>query len=190
MTRIVAGKFRNIDLETPKGLATRPTSGRMKEAVFSMLTPYLAGARFLDLFAGSGQMGLEALSRGAKAAIFSEANKGTVKVIKQNIKRCQKPNGGPLDVQVTSLFADKLMKDLAAEGETFDIIYFDPPWKEFMREWERVHEVVGEVLAPGGLMLLESEGPVDLDLTGLPLELFKEKKYGRARLTVLRRTAE
>ncbi len=190
MTRIVAGKFRNTDLETPRGRATRPTSGRMKEAVFSMLTPYLPGARFLDLFAGSGQMGLEALSRGAASAVFSEADKGTVQVIKQNIRRCRKPNGGPLDTKVTSLFADKLMKDAAASGETYDIIYFDPPWPDFMREWERVRDVAGDVLSAGGLMLLESEGPVTLDLTGLPLELFKEKKYGRARLTVLRRAAD
>ena len=85
--RVIAGKARSLRLKTIEGMDTRPTTDRIKETLFNMLQPYLADSRFLDLFAGSGGIGIEALSRGAKSAIFFEQNRESYEVLKSNIQK-------------------------------------------------------------------------------------------------------
>lgn len=121
--RVIAGSARRLNLVTPKGYSTRPTSDKVKETLFNILAPYLYDVRFLDLFAGSGGIGIEALSRGAKEAVFIEKDKGAVDCIKKNI--------------VTTHFTDRtrvIPYDVLSSlynldnGVPFDIIFMDPPY--------------------------------------------------------------
>ncbi|MCR5640575.1 MAG: 16S rRNA (guanine(966)-N(2))-methyltransferase RsmD [Lachnospiraceae bacterium] len=121
--RVIAGTRRSIPLVTVDGLDTRPTTDRIKETLFNILQTEIAGARFLDLFAGSGQMGIEALSRGASYAVFAEQNKKCVECIKQNLTKTK-------FLEESKVIASSLpdcLKVLATD-EPFDIIFLDPPY--------------------------------------------------------------
>ena len=128
MMRIITGKAKGIRLATLEGEATRPTSERTKEAVFSMLQFDIEGRRVLDLFAGSGQMGLEALSRGAQSAVLVDHAKAAISVIKQNIEKTRLEGA-------TAICADSL-DFLRTEGRKrnesakFDIVFLDPPYAD------------------------------------------------------------
>lgn len=120
--QIIGGKFRNRKLVAPKGSSTRPTPGRLREAIFNICQHYIEDAQFLDLFSGSGAMGLEALSRGAKAATFVESSKEAFRSIQQNAKN--------LDVEKSChiIFGD-VFQNIKKLKTKFDIIYADPPYK-------------------------------------------------------------
>lgn len=122
--RVIAGSARRIQLVTPKGLNTRPTTDRIKETLFNMLQRDLADARFLDLFSGSGGIGIEAVSRGAKEAVLVENEKNALEAIGENIRRTH------LDEACKVMAMDYLgaLKVLAARGEPFDLIFMDPPY--------------------------------------------------------------
>lgn len=128
MMRIITGKAKGIKLASPEGESTRPTSERTKEAVFSMIQFEIEGRRVLDLFSGSGQMGLEALSRGASAAVMVDHAKAVVSVIKQNVLKTKLEGA-------TVVCADSL-EFLRGEGRKrneaakFDIVFLDPPYSE------------------------------------------------------------
>lgn len=122
--RVIAGNARRIQLITPKGLETRPTTDRIKETLFNMIQPYLADCDFLDLFSGSGAIGIEALSRGAKKAIFVEHKKEAITCIEKNLFATKlKEQGEILGMEVM----DALQR-LKADKRTFDIIFLDPPY--------------------------------------------------------------
>lgn len=123
--RIIAGKFKNRLIKSPKGTATRPTTERLREAVFNICQADIEGARFLDLFAGSGAMGFEALSRGAKEAVFLDRDRESVRCIQENIKALG------LETQTKVLSGDfiKLLNGIARHLEQFEVIYADPPYK-------------------------------------------------------------
>src|SRR5207249_4582364 len=136
--RIIAGSRRGHRIEAPKGLATRPTSDRVRENAFNLIGP-LEGADVLDLFAGSGAMGLEALSRGAASAVFVEANRDACRAINANLDK--------LRLEATVLCQD-VLRALAAEPRTYDLVLCDPPYDfehrgELARHLERI-------LAPDG----------------------------------------
>lgn len=123
--RVIAGKARRLLLDTPKGLATRPTTDRIKETLFNIINQDLPGATFLDLFAGSGAIGIEALSRGCKSAVFVEYDRAALSCIAANLER-------------TKLAADAVVLPMEVMGaltylknaEPFDIIFMDPPYRE------------------------------------------------------------
>lgn len=129
--RVIAGKARRILLDTPEGLATRPTTDRIKETLFNMINRELPDAVFLDLFAGSGAIGIEALSRGCRRAVFVEQDKKAVFCIEANLKR----TGLSADAEVFKADVAGALSRLAAKGEAFDIIFMDPPYRMgFARE--------------------------------------------------------
>lgn len=123
--RVIAGKARRILLDTPAGLATRPTTDRIKETLFNMIDRELPGACFLDLFAGSGAIGIEALSRGCKRAVFVERDKKAVACIEANLKR----TGLSADAEVFPSDVAGALSRLSAKGAAFDIIFMDPPYR-------------------------------------------------------------
>ena len=126
--RVIAGSARGLLLDTPKGMKTRPTSDRIKETLFNILQNDLYGARFLDLFAGSGQMGIEALSRGAKDCIFVDNDKNALLCIQRNVEHT-----GFLD---RSLIKNQRAEDaiLSLAGDPMDIVFMEPPYHEGMEE--------------------------------------------------------
>lgn len=121
---LIGGQFRNRPLKSPKGTATRPTSALLRKSVFDICSPFIADARFLDLYAGSGAMGLEALSRGAQHATFVDTDRYALQCIRENIQLFHLESSTRV-VKEDALLA---LKRLQKEGEQFDIIYIDPPY--------------------------------------------------------------
>jgi len=122
--RIIAGEFRGRRLKTPKGKQVRPTSDRVREAVFSILAQHVRGARVLDLFAGTGALGLEALSRGAESVVFVEQNRETAQILRSNLTRCAvRQKSCVLQQDVL-----RALGTLSRQGARFDLVFMDPPY--------------------------------------------------------------
>ena len=127
--RVIAGKARRLPLKTVKGMDTRPTTDRIKETLFNMLQPDLPGARFLDLFAGSGGIGIEALSRGASCAVFVESDRGACACIRENLAFTR------LGENARLIPSDVFAALARLEGEpSFDIIFMDPPYDRLLEK--------------------------------------------------------
>lgn len=183
--RIITGSARNTALQTLDGLATRPTAERVKEAVFSALQPQIENAYFLDLFSGSGQMGLEAVSRGAAQATLIDASPNAITVIRANAKKTRLEDR----CRILRSGYDTYLASFAASGcRPFDIIYIDPPFTEHM------HGAVLRALAQSGAadgrtrILIESESPDLFEGDAALQQLFsvtKTAKYGRIYITHL-----
>jgi len=177
--RIIAGRWRGRTLVAPPGSTTRPTADRTRETLFSMLTSRLGSfdeLRVADLYAGSGALGLEALSRGAASALFVETDTAARKVIEQNARSL----GAAIEIMATS--ATRLPPRPA-----FDLILADPPYAQ--GSGSAVVEAVAQAgwLAPGGWLAIETERGDGVDQQAC--ELVVERDTGRARLTLLRKPA-
>ncbi len=122
--RVIAGKARSIPLKCLEGIHTRPTTDRIKETLFNMISAEIPGCRFLDLFSGSGAIGIEALSRGASEAVFVEKNRAAVNVIRDNLSK----TGLAADARVMNTDCRQAIALLEKEGLRFDIIFMDPPY--------------------------------------------------------------
>lgn len=162
--RIVAGTHGGRRLVAPKGRDVRPTSDRVREALFSILGERVAGARVLDLFAGTGALGLEALSRGAAAATFVDRDPATVRA----------------NLDALGLTAEVHRRDalayLRAAAGPFDLVFLDPPYRAAAGLAAGLADTLPRVLAPGGLVVSESDRREPLDLP--PLETLDERRYG------------
>lgn len=171
--RVIAGSAKRTQLKTVEGMDTRPTTDRIKETLFNMLAPSLYDSNFLDLFAGSGGIGIEALSRGAVRAVFVEQNKNAMDCIKENLKKTHFENRSQT-MQMDVLSALKRM-----EGkETFEYIFMDPPYNH---EWERlVLEYLAEssLLTDDGVIIVEASKETEVNyIEDLGFELIKIKDY-------------
>ena len=171
--RIIAGTARGARLKAPKGIDTRPTADRVKESLFSILGQRVRGARVLDLFAGTGGLGLEALSRGAAAAVF--VDRATIPLIRENAAHTH------LLERAQFLRQDVFtaVSRLAAAEERFDLIFCDPPYEKGL--WQRVLSVLDEspLLSPGALVMVEC-GAGEREIPSLSaLALRRAVGYGR-----------
>lgn len=185
MMRIITGRARGVRLDTLPGDATRPTLERTKEAVFSMLQFTIIGARVLDLFAGSGQLGLEAVSRGAKRAVFCDRSKEAIKVINQNIQKTR------LGAACEVYCADYQAVLHALKGkEPFDLVFLDPPYA--MGAVPNALRLLtdGELLTANAKVVCETGAAEDVFASDASLaerfEMIKQSRYGAAVVTVLK----
>ena len=172
--RIIAGTARSLPLKTIEGLETRPTTDKIKETLFNMLQNDVPGCYFLDLFAGSGQIGLEAISRGALYAVFIENNRKAAKCIEDNIAFTKFTKESRL------LTTDVISGISSLEGKyTFDIIFMDPPYCQ-VDEIYQLLEMISEkeILAVHGKLVIETEKSVIMPLVKNKLTCYKSKKYG------------
>ena len=176
--RIVAGSRRGHRIAAPKGVVTRPTSDRVREAVFSLVGP-VDGAAALDLFAGTGAMGLEALSRGAASCVFVEHDREAARVIQANVEKLRLSGA----VVVNRDFAAAL-RDERARRRRFDLVLVDPPYGEWEGHETRLAELLADVLADDALVVVETADRVE---PVLPLDLVTTRRYGSARVTVFSR---
>ena len=150
--RVIAGSLRGRRLKAPTWEGLRPTSDKLRETLFNILAPRIAGARFLDGYAGTGAVGIEALSRGATAVTFVERDRRAETLIAENLAHCGVENGYAI---IRATVARAIVQlDAAAFGpyELFDIVWFDPPYEE---QPDAVVEAAGVLIAPGGLLVLE-----------------------------------
>jgi 16S rRNA (guanine966-N2)-methyltransferase len=168
--RIVAGSRKGHRIEAPRGLATRPTSDRTREAVFNIVAPWVDDAEVLDLFAGSGAMGLEALSRGAARAVFVEADSTACRTIERNLDK--------LGLRGEVRCADVLVA-IANERRRFDLVFCDPPYAE--RDHHTFALYLPRLLADDGLLVFETAAKVE---PKLPLTKRTSRRYGAARITL------
>ena len=172
--RVIAGKCRSLPLKSLEGLDTRPTQDRTKETLFNVLQPWIPGSRFLDLFSGSGAIGIEALSRGAVEAVFVEQSKKAMAIIKDNLTFTKLMPEAVL-MQDSALHA---LSILAGKGERFDCIFMDPPYGH-----EHEKEVLGflgnsDLLREEGIVVVEASKQTDLSyITELGFVLYREKIY-------------
>ena len=178
--RVISGTAGGRQLKSPSGDAVRPTADHVKEALFNMLQFDLEGRRVLDLFGGSGQLGIEALSRGAREAVFIDQNKNSVALIRENLKRCG------MNAQV--LQTDAL--SYLSRGEKFDIIFVDPPYDEGLYEpvLSRINAV--DNLNEGGIIICESRADAVLPDMLSPYRLLRRRRYGSMALTLFTRSTE
>jgi 16S rRNA (guanine966-N2)-methyltransferase len=169
--RIVAGEHRGARIFAPKGRETRPTSDRVREAAFNLIGP-VDGASVLDLYAGSGAMGLEALSRGADSAVFVENDRDACRAIDRNIEK--------LGVRGARVVRRDVLQALASERRTYDLVLCDPPYD--FADHDRLAAYLAHVLAPDGLLVYESGARETPEIQGLRLRT--SRTYGSARLTL------
>lgn len=170
--RVIAGKARSLRLKTPEGLGTRPTTDRIKETLFNMLQTYVPGAVFVDLFAGSGGIGIEALSRGASYAYFVENDKEAVKCIQDNL------NFTKFSDSATLLKQDVFTALPMIREKEVDIIFMDPPYEAGYERQLLALLNSQSYVTEDTLMILEAEIDKELDfLEDMGLEIMKEKLY-------------
>jgi 16S rRNA (guanine966-N2)-methyltransferase len=182
--RIIAGTFRSRQLKSLKGLTLRPTSDRLRETLFNVLQDRIADSRFVDVFAGTGAIGIEAISRGAKEVVFIENHRPTAELIRKNLDLLEIRSGArmlPIDA-LRGL--QKLAAEQIANTPAFDIIFLDPPYAA-AHEYEQILAFLGDspLLNPGGLMIAEHRRSFDLPEAQGCLHAVRILQQGDASLT-------
>lgn len=181
MPRVVAGSAGGIRLDAPEGKGTRPTSDRVKEALFSILAPGLPGRDVLDLYSGTGQLGIEALSRGARSAVFVDQDRHCVDLCRANLARTGLADRGRiLSTPVRACFAI-----LAAEKRGFDLVLVDPPYAVAIDAFRdaAVRLQQEDLLRPGATLVLEHDAKDEADADVINLQRVRSCKYGSTMLT-------
>ena len=178
--RVITGKARGVVLKTPEGMQTRPTTDRVKEALFSIIQFDLPGAKVLDLFGGTGQLGIEALSRGAAEAVFVDAREDACRLIRENLRRTKLEQG-------TKVVRSDYMDYLKRCREKFGIILLDPPYAEIFLEnsLKMITEI--DILQSGGIIVAERPVGKDLPWDFPGYTRSRDYKYGSTLLTLYRK---
>ena len=189
--RVIAGEAKGTILKTPPGRSTRPMSGRSRGALFNILAARLPGAQVLDLYAGSGSLGIEALSRGASGCVFVEKNRACARLLEENLARSRLAGG-----EVLAAPCVLALKTLAARGAGFTLAFFDPPFalgksEENRATLGREMEALGRLLRPGALAVYRLERrnhhPGNFPASLTP---FDRREYGRSLLLFMERCAD
>lgn len=178
--RVIAGKAKGTQLKTPDGMLTRPTTDRVKEALFSIIQFELPGAEVLDLFGGTGQLGIEAISRGAKRAVFVDSRREACQLIRENVKKARMEG----ECQVVQ---SDYLEYLNRCREQFHMIFLDPPYAEVFLEnaIKRITEI--DILRSGGIIIAERPLGKELPWEFDGYTRSKDYKYGKIILTIYRK---
>lgn len=177
--RVITGKYKGRPLAAPPGRSVRPTTDKVKEAIFDLLMEETGDGAVLDLFAGSGSLGIEALSRGAKSAVFVDRSADSVAVIKENLR----------DIKAEVYLADyrTALSKLSAAGRKFDLIFLDPPYKEGLEAGVLKAIVDKDILADGGTIVLErSTGNPGVVLPDA-LSVYDSREYGTVAVDIIKK---
>lgn len=175
--RIITGEYRGRKLETPIGYDVRPTTDKVKEAIFNIIMNEVWDATCIDLFAGTGNLGLEALSRGARKCYFGDNSRESINLIKTNVKKCQAEDK-------SVIMAGDYSKTLARISEQADVIFLDPPYRDGL--YEKCLETIDslDLLADEGIIVAEHGVRDYVPETVGNLTIIKEKKYGKIMVTI------
>ena len=172
--RVITGIAGGRKLKSPEGEAVRPTADHVKQAMFNILQFDLEGRRILDLFGGTGQLGIEALSRGAREAVFTDSSRTSIQLIRENLKRCGL-EGKVLQTDAISYLA---------RGEKFDVIFIDPPYDGglYQAVLERINAV--DNLTEGGIIVCEARAGTELPELSAPYFKLRERRYGNVKICI------
>ena len=170
--RVVSGSARGKHLKTPENYDIRPTTDNVKESIFNIVQFDIEGRRVLDLFAGTGQLGIEALSRGAREVVFTDASKDAVKIVKENLKTCG------FTAPVLQCDSTQYLKSCGK----FDVIFIDPPYDSglYVPVLQTINSV--DILSEGGIIICESRRNYELPEMSAPYKKVKEYNYGKVKL--------
>ena len=178
--RVITGSARGRRLKELEGMETRPTTDRVKEGLFSAIQFDIEGRKVLDLFAGTGQLGIECLSRGAASAVFVDRRADAVKLIRENLKLTELQDRA-------RVVAGDSMEFLRSLRERFDIVFLDPPYEAGLLEPAIAHLTAFDILNPHGIIVAESAAETVLPALPPPYRLYREYRYGKIKLTVFHR---
>ncbi len=186
--RIIAGRAGGITIKAPPA-GTRPTTDRVREALFSMLGELVAGARVLDLFAGSGALGVEALSRGASEASFVERHTPACAIIEENLRRAKLDGARVIKSDVAHA-----LRRFAESGAQFDLIFADPPYVKQLGDADLAADLLKDenlprILAPDGWLTLETMVTKHAPRAIFGWQIARDRAYGTTRVMLLQRTA-
>lgn len=181
--RVITGSARGKHLQTLTGLDTRPTTDRVKESIFNIIQFDIEGRRVLDLFAGSGQLAIECISRGALHATTVDVSPAATKIIRENVSNCK------FEDQIHIVTEDSL-KFLARIKNQFDLILLDPPYASNLlaRALQKIEEF--DILSNGGIMVCESARDAVLEELSPPYRKGREYLYGKTKVTIYHKTQE
>ncbi len=174
--RVIAGQYKGRKLAEFRGTEVRPTSDMARESLFNILRDKVNGSSFLDAFCGTGAVGIEALSRGAKKVCFNDLSKDSINILRKNLSSI----GNPLGVTVKNGDAVWLMNN---SFDKFDIIFLDPPYKDFVKKECLTASV--KCLNQNGIVVLEDEKFIDFEVEGLVL--YDQRKYGRVKFSFFKK---
>lgn len=181
--RVISGQYRGLHLKTLKGNHLRPTSDQLRETLFDVLGPAVAGTRFLDAYAGSGAVGIEALSRGAGDVVFLEHHRPAADLIRENLKTLRIDSG----FLVMTCSALTGFERLATDGERFDYVFLDPPYEEIREYHHSLRQLSrGEILASGALVIAEHSRHCLLEAAYGSLQRTRLLRHGDAQLSFYR----
>lgn len=182
--RVVSGVKKGHHLKAVPGTSTRPTTDKVKEAIFNMVGPYFNGGTGLDLFGGSGGLGIEALSRGIEHVIFVDRDQKAIQTIKSNLELCE----FDLNTEVYRNEASRALKAIVKRGLQFDLIFLDPPYKQ-QKLCQLIEEISkNDLLKIDGYLIAEHDSDVVLDKTIESLTQVKFEKYGMIAVSIYRLT--
>lgn len=175
--RIIAGDYKGRRLETPDNFDVRPTTDKVKEAMFSIISPYVVDGIFVDLFSGTGNLGLEALSRGASKCYFCDSSRTSIGIIRKNIKYCRAE-------EYSVVYAGDFRQSLMKIKDKVDVFLLDPPYDSdyYNISFEMIKEY--DLLAEDGIIVAEHRNDVELGEEIAGFELLKERKYGNIVLSI------
>jgi 16S rRNA (guanine966-N2)-methyltransferase len=176
--RVIGGLYGGRQLVAPRGQATRPTSDRVREALFSILGP-IDGARVLDLFAGSGALAIEALSRGAAAATLVDSAPAAIAAARRNLEALG------LEAELRRQMALPFLRNARAEGRHYDLVFLDPPYRHPSSLGNELAVALAPVLAPGARVVCESDRRAPLELASLAAEEPQQRRYGDTLIQIL-----
>ena len=180
--RVIAGTYRSRPLQAPAGLTTRPTSDRLRETLFNILAPRIEGARFVDLYAGSGAVGIEALSRGAAHVFFAENAQPALAAIRKNLSSLKVAGGFAIEDRSAS----RLLSALAKAERPVDIVFFDPPYEaeqEYANTLHMLSQQHAVLLKPGAVVIVEHQKKRPLAASYGELQLTRVVKQGDVALS-------
>ena len=181
--RIIAGERGGAQLYAPRGMDTRPTQDKVKESLFSIIHAYVPGARVLDLFAGSGALALEALSRGADRAALADRDREAAACIRRNVEKLRFAERARLYA------ADwrQAVSQMQAEGRRFDLVFLDPPYASGLLQQALTDIAAFDICRAHGIIIAESAVDTVLPEMPAPYALYREYRYGKIKLTVYHR---
>jgi len=170
--RVIAGSAKGTKLIAPNGTETRPTVDRIKETIFNIIAPMIYDSAFLDLFSGTGAIGIEALSRGAKYAVFVENNKDCIVIMSKNLDNAKFVDRA----QIVNATCESAIRNFTLQNKKFDIIFLDPPYNKNCAEQTIEAIMNGGILNDEGLLIVEQATTEPKPIFN-SLEIVKEKKY-------------
>lgn len=180
--RIITGKARGLKLVTPKNMQVRPTSDRVKESLFNIIGTKIIGAKVLDLFAGTGNLGLEAWSRGAEKIVFVDENPTSLQLVMSNIKKAKAEK----ETNTIKGSALRVVADLSAKGELFDFVFCDPPYNKGLVEQIIRQISQNNIVASGGYIIIEHSQHETIQELPSKIENVRSEKYGETLVSFLR----